>query len=89
MEHHTQWGTIPRAAVYQQCRGSRYQSVDTHQALSGEKKLIFSPDTDVYHIGLTNINCSFSDIYVLLSERSSYVTTFEQAHRFPGIRLGT
>ena len=31
------------------------------------KKLIFSPDTDVYHIGLTNVDIGQSDIIVHLS----------------------
>ena len=33
----------------------------------GRKKLIYSPDTDVYHIGLTNIDTTSDDIIVQLS----------------------
>ena len=31
------------------------------------RKLIFSPDTDVYHIGLTNVFIASNDIIILLS----------------------
>ncbi len=33
----------------------------------GRKKLIYSPDTDVYHIGLTNVDTTSNDIIVQLS----------------------
>ena len=38
---------------------------------SGNKKLLYSPDTDVYHIGLTLIEPSVHDVYVQLSNISS------------------
>ena len=38
---------------------------------SGHKKLLYSPDTDVYHIGLTLIDPSVHDVYVQLSNISS------------------
>ena len=38
---------------------------------AGHKKLLFSPDTDVYHIGLTVISPSECDVYVQLSPLSS------------------
>ena len=38
---------------------------------SGRKKLLHSPDTDVYHIGLTLIDPSIDDVYVQLSNMSS------------------
>ncbi len=34
---------------------------------SGTKKLLYSPDTDVYHIGLTNSNLNASEVIVQLS----------------------
>ena len=38
---------------------------------AGHKKLLFPPDTDVYHIGLTVISPSECDVYVQLSPISS------------------
>ena len=38
---------------------------------SGHKKLLYSPDTDVYHIGFTLIDPSVHDVYVQLSNISS------------------
>ena len=40
---------------------------------AGTKKLLFSPDTDVYHIGLTVCNCAH-DVYVIISPLSSLTT---------------
>ena len=37
----------------------------------GERKLIFSPDTDVYHIGLTYTHCTEHDVLVQLSMAGS------------------
>ena len=34
---------------------------------SGRKKLLYSPDTDVYHIGLTNVNLGTNEVIVQLS----------------------
>ena len=38
---------------------------------SGNKKLLYSPDTDVYHIGLSVVDPSVHDVYVQLSSVSS------------------
>ena len=38
---------------------------------SGHKKLLYSPDTDVYHIGLTVIDTCVQDVYFQLSDISS------------------
>ena len=38
---------------------------------SGHKKFLYSPDTDVYHIGLTLIDPCVQDVYVQLSNISS------------------
>ena len=37
----------------------------------GRKKLLYSPDTDVYHISLTLIDTSVHDVYVQVSNISS------------------
>ena len=42
---------------------------------AGTKKLLFSPDTDVYHIGLTVCNCAH-DVYVIISPLSSLTTKY-------------
>ena len=34
---------------------------------AGQRKLIFSPDTDVYHIGLTSANLTSHDLIIQLS----------------------
>ena len=39
------------------------------------KKLLFSPDTDVYHIGLTVFNYAH-DVYVVISPLSSLTTKY-------------
>lgn len=38
------------------------------QMASGRKKLLYSPDTDVYRIGLTSINLIVNDMTVQLSD---------------------
>lgn len=38
---------------------------------AGTRKLLFSPDTDVYHIGLPLVNPDRFDVYVQLSPASS------------------
>ena len=42
----------------------------------GRKELLFSPDTDVYHIGLTAVNCDELDVYVQISPLTSITARF-------------
>ena len=54
------------------CNHSNAEEADTPIWLrvkysAGNRKLIFSPATDVYHIGLTNAFIASNDIIILLS----------------------
>ena len=51
---------------------------------AGERKLIFSPDTDVYHIGLECANLTSTEVIIQLSSISRGKPVYMQNFRFIG-----
>ena len=67
------WSTTEDAVEHlEPCYFSNAEEADTRVWLhtkhsTGERKLIYSPDTDVYHIGLTSANLVSHDVIIQLS----------------------
>lgn len=67
------WSTTKSAVeVQEECYTTNAEEADTRVWLhlkhsTGTKKLLFSPDTDVYHISLTNADCNSSEIFIVLN----------------------
>ncbi len=69
----TAWSTTASAIErIEECYTSNAEEADTRlwfhvKHSGGQKKLLFSPDTDVYHIGLTAANLTTNDIIIQLN----------------------
>ena len=64
------WRTINFSDLFQNAKFAKFNGAPIFPVLqhsAGNRKLIFSPDTDVYHIGLTNAFIASDDIIILLS----------------------
>ena len=51
----------------------------------GRKKLVYSPDTDVYHIGLTNVDLTSQEVIVQLSKIGTSLKLFHMNKFFEAI----